>query len=320
MVEIIQRNEFSNINIIDVYDIIDIYRNSFNENDNFIGHDNCYCKQIFNKQSCSELKSKKVDNMKLYLKNHFEKVNEIKHIMSLFHDKYPNINWLIHYPITYKDTCEFKIQTHFDIIGYDENTVMICYIKPQFNLLNYNEVLMHSILDTYFLKMVNKNTTEKFHGKEIITCVFSLELNEPYYIDWKDTEGRDLIDANANMILDAIYNYILETYMLENNRVFYFYKYWREHCPENNRSPSKFIRFLKEQIDNTKTGLLKNIKMPIYIEKFIDEIDTAIDNVTGKEKKESILRDYEKNTVFFNKINNKLEKSIKYYLNIDEDD
>lgn len=330
MVEIINNGKFSNINMIDVYNIIDIYRDSFNFNDNhnMIGHDNCDCKHIFKNPTHQNIKSKNVDNMKLFLKNHFEKVNEIKHIMSIFHDKYPNINWLIHHPITYEGNHSyFKMRNHFDLIGYDANTVAICYVKPQFNLLNYNEVLMHSILDTYFLKNIKKgkdddeyeNNYNKFNGKQIITCVFSLELKEPYYIDWKDKDGRDLIDINKKIILQTINNYILEKYKLENNRMFYFYKYWRDYCPEIHKSPSAFIRFIKDEIQKTK-DLYKDIPiMPKYIETFIDNIEKEVDNVKRKERNE-IIKKYDNNTTFMEEINLQLDKSIRYYLNMEDEE
>ena len=60
-----------------------------------------------------------------------------------------------------------------NLIGYDENIVIISYIKPQFNSLNYNEILVNSIFDTYLINNVKKNDKEgnisenykRFYGK-----------------------------------------------------------------------------------------------------------------------------------------------------------
>jgi superfamily I DNA/RNA helicase len=91
MIQIVHQKEKSNINIVDIYDIVDLYSNSFN-NDNIIGHESCLCKKHFNKSNVQEVKNKKIDNMKLYLLKHFEKINDIKNVMKLFHNNYPKIN------------------------------------------------------------------------------------------------------------------------------------------------------------------------------------------------------------------------------------
>ena len=81
MIQIAHEKEKSNINIVDIYDIFDLYNNSF-ENDKINGHDNCLCRKHFNKVQKNDVKNKKIDNIKIYLLKHFEKINDIKQIMS----------------------------------------------------------------------------------------------------------------------------------------------------------------------------------------------------------------------------------------------
>ena len=100
MIQIVDEKKKSSINIIDLYDIIDVYNNSFDDRLN--GHENCLCKQHFNKLHIQEVKNKKIQDMKLYLFKHFEKINDIKRIMCLFHEKYPKINWLMNHPVEYE--------------------------------------------------------------------------------------------------------------------------------------------------------------------------------------------------------------------------
>lgn len=238
MIQIVDEKEKSNINIVDIYDIFDLYNNSF-ESDKINGHDSCLCRKHFNKVQKNDVKNQKIDNIKLYLLKHFEKINDIKNIMSIFHEKYPQINWLMNHTVHYEGNNNFIMGGKFNIIGYDENIVIISYIKPQFNSLNYNEILVNSIFDTYLINNVKKYKKEneinenykRFYGKKVITCIFTLDRNEPYYIDWFDA-----IKNNNEIIKDRIYCNIIEKYKLETSNLFYFYNYWRMFCPDSEKN------------------------------------------------------------------------------------
>lgn len=314
MIQIIDQKQYSDINIIEIYDIIDIYNNSFNENDT--GHDKCLCKQHFNKLA-EERHNKKIDYMKLYLGKHFEKIKDVKNIMSLFYKQYPTINWLMNYPVTYEGNNSFSISRRFPLIGYDKSNVIICYIKPQFNSLNYNEIIMDSIFDTHLVKNVKKYKEEnvlsenynKLYGKKVITCIFTLDRNEPYYIDWSN-----YIEDNKEIINTMICSYMIEKYNSETTSIFYFYSYWRKYCPDNKQKPADFIRYLKEKITDLEIE---------YLDEFFSYIEFEIENCKGKSKKEQILKNYDDKEYFYTKLEHKLINSIKQYLRIpieDDDD
>ena len=59
MIEISHRKEYSTINIVDIYDIIDLYSNAFDHN-NLTGHESCLCNKYFNKCCITEVKNKKI--------------------------------------------------------------------------------------------------------------------------------------------------------------------------------------------------------------------------------------------------------------------
>ena len=315
MIQITDQKQFSDINIVEVYDIIDIYNNSFDENN--IGHDNCLCKKHFNKNKVREEgTSKKIDSMKIYLGKHFEKIKDIKNIMSLFHLRYPKVNWLINHPVKHEGNNSFSVTQKFTLIGYNESNVIICYIKPQFNSLNYNEIIMNSIFDTHLINNVKKydkneitDNYKRFNGKKVTTCIFTLDRNEPYYIDWSN-----YIKDNKEMINTMICSYMIEKYNSETSSIFYFYSYWRKYCPDNEKKPSDFIRFLRE----------KAKEQPVeYMDNFFSHIDYEIYNSKGKTNKEKVFKKYDDKEYFYEKLEHTLEVSIKRYLGIqinDDDD
>lgn len=320
MIQIVHRRKDSNIHIVDIYDIIDLYSNTF---DNTIsGHDNCLCKKHFNKCHIQQVRNKKLESTRLYLLKHFEKIINIKKLMGLFHTKYPKINWLMNHSINVEGNTNFNVWKNYDLIGYDENIVIIAYIKPQFNSLNYNEIVVNSIFDTYRINNVKKYDDKdkitknyiRFYGKKVITCVFSLDMNEPYYIDWKDH-----IKNNIDVIKNRIYDNIMEMYKIESSNLFYFYSYWREFCPDNEKKPSDFIRFLKDEINHVKTT---NLFLPTYIEDYFTQIGFEIQMSKGNKNKEQILINNGDVVYFTQKIEKQLEISIRRYLamKIEDDD
>jgi competence CoiA-like predicted nuclease len=321
MIQIVNEKKKSSINIVDIYDIFDLYNNSF-DNDNINGHDNCLCRKHFNKVQTVAVKNKKIDNIQFYLLKHFEKINDIKNIMSSFHKKYPQINWLMNQTIHYEGNDNFIIGKKFNLIGYDENIVIIAYIKPQFNSLNYNEILVNSIFETYLINNVKKYNDKgkisenynRFNGKKVITCVFTLDRNTPYYIDWQDS-----IKNNFQLIKDRICFNIIEKYKLETPNLYYFYNYWRMFCPYNEKKSSDFIRFLKEKLEKIKKQMLFGT-VPKYIDEFISQIEFEIELTKGKTNKELILKNYDDNNYFSEKIEKKLEINVKRYLAIKIDD
>jgi len=324
MFQIVNQKEYSNITIQDLYNIIDIYRDSFNEK-MIDSHNQCLCNKYFHLKK-THIKTQKINSMNFYLLNHFEKINKVKNLVNNVYSKYPKINWLVNNIIFYKGNDSFEIYNKYDFVGYNDTHVIICYIKPQFNQLNYNDVLIDSIYDTYFLNNIKKfdkdkkenNLYKKFNGKKIVTCVFSLDTDEPYYIEWtnkndcKNGLNNDNIKDNEDLILNILYEGIVEKYKSENGIIYKFYSYWREFCKENEKKPIHFIRFVKEEI--VKFEILR------YIEDFFTRIEMQIEMTNGKNNKENILKDLDDKDFFLETLKKELEKSVKNYLNIMFDD
>ena len=96
MIQISHNGIYTDTNINDIYNIVDVYNNSFDLQSD--GHEECLCKKNFintnNNNSSTNIKK-----MKEYLHIHFDKVKDIKNTMYLFHEKYPKISWLMDHKI-----------------------------------------------------------------------------------------------------------------------------------------------------------------------------------------------------------------------------
>jgi hypothetical protein len=208
----------------------------------------------------------------------------------------------------------FIISAKFNLIGYDNENVIICYVKPQFNLLNFNEILMNSMFDTHLisnLKDTKSNNYKRFYGKKVITCVLTLDNIEPFFIEWNDMNGINLIKQNIEKFTNVIYLSVMEKYKRETNSLYYFYIYWREYCPENERKPISFIYFLKQKLE-----IFKNENFPKYIDDFFTQIENEIEFTKGKTNKENILKKYDEKQEFTKQLERKLDNSVKRWLEI----
>ena len=166
MMECKQRGPKTTFHISKLYDIIDIYNKSFTIEHS--DHKKCLCNALF----CSEITlTNGVNILDKYICEHFEKIDIINKIYSKLFLKYPNISWNINHSVGYNGNSEYNLYKNFNLIGYDDNNVIIAYIKPQFNSLNYNECLMDAVFDTFLVKNVKETETtdnyQKYNGKKI---------------------------------------------------------------------------------------------------------------------------------------------------------
>jgi len=329
MLEIKTSGIYTDTSISDIYAIVDVYNDSY-QNET-IGHENCLCNKYF-RGSAHNKTNTSIDKMKAYLLQHFDKVKYIENSIRSFHVDYPHLNWLYNHVVKFNGyNKNYKIWRHFQLIGYDESQVVIAYIKPQFNKLNYNEVLMSSLYDASMIANVEQFTEKvdvqiksenynRFYGKKIVSCVFTLDRKEPYYISWYD-EGINLIDLNKNLLRETIYNFMKSHFSSENNGIYYFYKYWRCNCPEDQKSSSNFVAFLLDKYNDIKNkGETDKKKFPSYIDEFLNLIKLKVDMCDDKKEKKKILAEFDNKEAFMLALDKRLDESIKRYLDMRDDE
>jgi hypothetical protein len=318
MIQTSQNGMHTKFHISELYNIIDIYNKSFDKT--IKDHDKCLCKECFDTD-----KSIKQNNNTLesYIYTHFEKMNKISNNYTQFCLLYPSINWLIDHTINFDGkTTEFNISKQFTLIGYDNDTVVIAYVKPQFNSLNYNITIMDSIFDTFIVKHVKqKDNTDnyyKFSNKKVVCVVFSTDLTEPFYIQWQDNNNNDIIDINDNIISHNIKQSIISKYTIDCKMVYNFYKYWRKNCPEEISKPLDIINHIIQNFNIVKASNVHPIKgqTPNFITEFLNNIKFKIENSQDKKEQKAILKNYDNKEYFMEYIKQRIIDAIERYFNI----
>ena len=286
LISIQQNGKYTNITMIDLYRLYNIYEKSFNNTCK--GHKYCICKKIF-----------KNNILQLYIFNHYESANKIYEQYINLMKKYPKIKWRLSFNVFYKgNNSDYTIFNKYEIIGEDNKNFFIVNIKPSFNEINYNKELFNSVFDTFLFK--NSNIEKKFQ-KNIKTIIISLNNNTYFEFDW----GNLLIYENFKLwIKEQIINECCfaahDIYMFYKN-IIEIFKDSKVYSYDNFNNQKKINLIIKafEVKYNDKTcdkeKLLKLIKIessndkslkkfPMFLLNFLkniklDELDLYNDNV-----------------------------------------
>jgi hypothetical protein len=279
-VEVCENKYKSILPISDMYDIIDIYIKS------------------------------STDDKKAFLKSHYSKMEKIKNIYEQIDKKYPKMKWLWSKYSEFKGkTSSVKIYNSYQFIAHNDKDVVICRICPQFNELNYNQIIFDSIFDIFYLK---NSSDEKgyFSNKKIIMCIVTLDKSEPYYIDF-----NDLIDTNRKYILCILKNNLMSSYSIKNKGLYLLYNFYKNEY--NELSPYETISKIVDEVK-----IIDDIKpLPDYVLEFFDEIKFTIKRKNGKyDKQRQILEEYDDQECFMSEINFSMNESLNRFFGITEKD
>jgi hypothetical protein len=324
MTQIRRNGIYTDITINELYNIIDVYSKSFNNE--IKGHDDCLCKKYFEPQ-INEINIK-IKQMNKYLLNHYEQIYNMGKIYDKFLNNYPKVNWLIEHQIILNgNNKDFKIDRKFHLIGYDNENVFIVYIKPQINNLNYNHILIDSIFDTFLINNIKKpnekeenynkslNDYKKFSNKNIKTILFTLDKNDFTTIEWKH-DNEDLILKNRDFIIEKIKNKIIKKYFIDSKYIYYFYKYFKDKLLQQKMTPDKII---KNIINEFKKNIDSN-KIPDFVFRFLYKIENKLDDCRDKKEKQKIIDNFDDKDYFIEKLNEKMVESIEYFLGIEDNE
>ena len=325
MTQICRNGIYADITINELYNVIDIYSKSFN--DDIKGHDDCLCKKHF-KQQTIEINSK-IKKMNKYLLNHYEQIYNMGKIYEQFLNKFPKVNWLIDHQINLNgNNNDFQIERKFQLIGYDNENIFIIYCKPQLSSLNYNQTLIDSIFDTFLINNVKKpledmeevkqynkslKDYDKFNNKNIKTILFTLDKNDFMMLEWKN-DNENLIIKYRDLIVGKIKDKIISKYFIESKYIYYFYKYFKDKLIDHKLTPEKTIKNIINEFKNDKN----NDKIPDFILRFLYKIENKLDDCLDKKEKQKIIDELDDKTIFLEKLNDKIKESTKDFLGIED--
>jgi hypothetical protein len=270
MIDIYDNGAYNNFSINDLYDIIDL--------------------------SC---KITDTDN-EIYIKEHHKKLKLSKKICDNMVLQYPNMKYLLNHKVTYNgENSYFSIFKQFTIIAYNDTNINIINIKPQFTSINYNEILLESLFNTFIIDNVKKINNEsditedykRFNNKIIKTCVLTFDNNcNPYYIDW------DVEINKKKIILDIIKQNMMSHYKMEHKKIYNYVMY-----------------YIHDEKLNIKQINNEYSKLATYCYKYVEDV---FNDIKKYYKKNNNIDIYLDKSYFINKLEIYLEEQIEDYLNV----
>ena len=190
------------ITMNELYNIVDTFSKSFSGFSK--GHGRCLCRKHF--KECSK---------KNVLSMFHDKLIMVDNLCGLICEKFPGICWNMNHKVIYQGgSKEFRLSTKCQLIGYNDASVVLCYVKPWFN---ENEIKIKSLLDSFILSNVsdeNEKNKMKYDEKKVYCCFISLDKEEPIFIEWclKDVKEK---------IKKCLFDY----YHFQNKNIYPFYSF-----------------------------------------------------------------------------------------------
>jgi hypothetical protein len=304
IIEIMDNGRYAEITIMDIYSILYCYDECSNTLDDTHNYYKCLCKKNFNEGNNSNDESS-FNDIRQSIKHHYEKTEIIENIYSNY-SKYikEHYNEIFEYNINQreyygKESQNFCIGDTFPIIANSKNYVIQFIIKPQFNKLNFNDIIFSGLFNTFITLNIDK---EKYKNKKIIICILSLDSITPIFYEFN-------IDKNNKNLKESIKQYLLKFYKNNHKDIYDFYIYNIEQKPKEKHNITYIIEKLEEK---------KYEKVQKYIKKFFDDIRTEYNKEKNQERKKMILMKVNDKELFLDELNKSLENAIDEYLELIE--
>jgi hypothetical protein len=321
MISVSDNGIYSEINIHDLYNIVDIYSKSFSHK--IDGHEHCGCKENF--EDNSNINS---DNVQKYIFSHYEKMKILGNLVSKIYEKNPYIAWS-YLPFLQFDgykcegsDCDFRLSSKLTLVSYDNNNVNITYLKPQLNSINRNDTIMTSVLDTFMMQNFQiiekdgKQTTNcaNFYNRKISITIITLDSDDVITYSF-DNEGQNLIKSEKQFILDRIFHCWSQIYEESHSTLYAYYNDERSLANKEKIKTSIFVKTFKKKLED-KVRL--NLGAP-YIKQFFGSCMGLDDeSASSKDLKKKLIK-FENKEQFMKIINKLCRASLSKYLKISID-
>ena len=305
IIDVICNGKYVEITIKSIYDLIYIYDKCSNiiNDENHKGFQ-CLCQKSFKSSEICEAN----EDIKNSIINHYRIVQKVKNIYSKFTDyirevvqdkgKYTfNINPSLWYEGSKKEFSVFN--KSLTCIAHSDKYVINFVLKPSFNKLNFNEVIIDTIFNDFLIRFSNSSIEKpkQYHNKKVISCIFTFSAEDPIFIQ-HTVEDTSLIES-------CIQDFLVDKYEKCNNKVIDLYT----HCVQNKPKNKNSIEFMVHKLKNYK-------KLPEYINKYFNNINDKIDDEKlSREDKVKIV-----NAVNIECLNESLFKSVRRNMKREEED
>lgn len=304
------------ITILELYRIMHIYSTCEVDKEHVEKYE-CLCEVSQSQNVRGEMHGKITNSIKIHfdLIAKTEKIYQIyeKHLKEEYH-----IDWIkynLDHKVDYKhgdnSQDEFGLNAKIKIIGYSENTVVIVRLLPKYNVLNFNDVMMDSMIHDFLVKNAktqwNKKGHNKYENKKVVHCVITLDSDVPIFYEFDSVRINKYVKSYIKMRV------IKNSKEFAGDVVDYYFKHLDKENPSfqdidetlNTVKKNNYIQFRhKKAIDNREIpdsqGIKKKYRLPV------EYFDTkCLDAQKKRPKKHEKPKKQEKRNKFVTKMSSR---------------
>lgn len=256
------------------------------------------------------------------LQDHYDRISNTQRLFRYFKTNYPAPWDYVQPQQTFLEgnqgSTAFCVKTRIELQAYTEDKVVIFVIRPQLSDINFNETKLKTVLDTFVLKnakQINRKgektkQANRTHGREIFTCVISLDLDEPLYFMWDNIITSHDHDMRSTLVDEITKHY--ESYSLS---MYHFFKYWVENTEGK---PDKKVKAVVREFD-TRVQDKHPSTWPKYVGRFFDHIKDDIIKTIDKQAKKNMLEQLLGEEFFVERLRVMILREVQDYIGFEEE-
>jgi hypothetical protein len=160
-----------------------------------------------------------------------------------------------------EEDVSINIELEYDYYSENENFAVCVYLSPQFNSMNYEEILAKILVQDYLLKKKKKQ------GYKVFSYIFTFDNISPIFVDFKN--------ESYDKMTDFVKQYLCRYYDTYNQRFFSFSELYNKTFQDLEKIINKT---LKEKEQNKK----RTDKLPEYIRQYYKNKDEGKKSIPNR--------------------------------------
>ena len=320
LMEMIQHPYNVQISIMDVYRIISCYDDCYIDDSDHNNNYKCNCAECFSGKSRGFAQPHQ--EIQKSIINHYKSMERMKTILENYN--YQIIELLNKEPITYNvdktityGREEFDFHARFHYIGFSKNYVIFMIITPQFNMMNFYEILTECIV-RYFI--LTNMTTEKndYSNKKIYVSIITLDTDEPITIDLSEFFADKLENIKS-----LFQEYFMEHYFKEHNKICKFFNYHKCQKEKLKITDKTHLLYVCDIMEKKETIQINNkpVQKRIYpLPDYITNCFKEMNKLYKRDKKKQNEFDTNKNEILLKELDASLKDAVENFLGIVENE
>jgi hypothetical protein len=296
VIDVVKHGVYAAIDIMSLYEVIYTYEFCADTLGDYHFDLRCKCKRIFcmADKIDNNIQNDNIISMNQSIKHHYDIMQQIgttyQTLLKIMKDRYKDsgkFSFNIDHKVYYEGkSTEFYIHNpSIPFIAFSDRHVIYFVIKPSFNKLNFNTVIVDAILNKFLISQCPElsNNAFRYKDKKVLVCIFTLSTDMPLVFE--------PIIPNDNDLITYVEDCMKDKYTKINKKVIEFYK----SCASTRPSGKNSIQYTKEELQQYP-------KLPLYIQEYFTLADDKCKRMTPPSERSKCVNLDDLNALLYERI------------------